>query len=64
MEEDRIKTAFDSMCKMMGKKPANPVLPWSQALPFAYDYFKAGYVAGMKAPSEHETFIVHKERKE
>ena len=64
MEEDRIKTAFDILCEKQGKKPSHPVLPHWQALPFLYESFKAGYIAGMKAPSEHETFVVHKERKE
>ena len=63
MEEDRIKHAFDSLCKTQGKKPLDPVLPHWQALPFLYESFKAGYIAGMKAPTDQEVLVVHREKR-
>ena len=63
MEEERIKTAFDTLCERQGKKPSHPVLPHWQALPFLYDAFKAGYIAGMKAPTDQEVLVVHREKR-
>jgi hypothetical protein len=44
-EIEKIRYAFEEMCRETGIKPLDPVLPHWQSRPIAFDAFVAGWKA-------------------